>query len=261
MLFLPPDIAEHALLYLLVVTRLSGLMLTAPMLSGAGVPRRVKAMLLLTSAAAVHAGLGSVWGVTAPPAADLFTLAPLVVGELMVGASIGLIAGLPLVALEAAGHIMGHQMGLGIAQVYDPDSGVESDALARLLHMLALGAFLSMGGLETLFEIVSGTYETIPPGVFRAGMAPLDLVVTVFASGLEVALRAAAPALCVVTLILLLIGLLMKSAPQINVMTIGFAIKIAAGLAVTVVSLRTVEALAGEEIAAAFAVAREWVWG
>jgi flagellar biosynthesis protein FliR len=255
---LPDGIIEHTALYLIVLTRLCGLMITAPMVAGTAIPKRVKAGLVLMLGAAVHTSLAST--LTLPPL-DLLSLPFTLGAELMIGACMGVLAGLPLLGLEMAGTLLGHQMGLNIAEVYNPESDTQSDALSRVLSMLGVGAFMSLGGLEALFGALIDSFSNVPVGGFTSGQIPLDIIVGVIASGFEIALRVAAPALAVILLILIIIGALMKSTPQINVMTVGFAFKIVAGLAITAISLGAVNAVVGEHVSEVLGIIREWLAG
>jgi flagellar biosynthesis protein FliR len=70
-------------------------------------------------------------------------------GEFMIGACIGFIAGLPLIAMEMAGHLMGHQMALSLAEVFNPELGSNMNAVGSLLFYMGISAFVLIGGPET----------------------------------------------------------------------------------------------------------------
>jgi flagellar biosynthetic protein FliR len=106
-----------------------------------------------------------------------------------------------------------------------------------MLMYLGLGVFVSLGGLEALYLSLASTFERVPPGGFGLGMLPLDAIVGVVASGFELAIRVAAPAVCIIVLIMIAMGFVMKSMPQINVLSIGFTVKIIGGLLMVTLSL------------------------
>lgn len=239
-------ILDHTVPFLLVVFRLGGLFLFTPLLSNRTFPRRFRLMVAVMLAGAVYAGLPAVARVA--PQADLPALPGLVFGEVLIGAAIGLVAAIPVLSLELAGSLIGTQIGFGLARVYNPEADAESDVLGQLLMYLAIAAFVAAGGLEALFGVLIGTFDRVPPGGFAAGQVPLDVLVGVITSGFELALRVAAPAMCIVFLVLIAMGFVSKTMPQINVMSVGFSVKIMVALALLAASLTVVAQVADEEM-------------
>ena len=214
--------------FALVLARLSGLFLLAPLLSSAMLPTRFKALLAIGLSAAVYPTLDTeLW---LPARLDLASLAPIIASELLVGVSIGAIAMVPLATAQLAGLIMGQQMGLGLAQVLNPSVDIEGDNLGQVLFFGALAAFLSMGGMEVLFATLWGTFERLPPGAISAHMAPASLLTGVIQSGFDVALRIAMPVLLILTLESAAVGFIGKSVPSLNITAVGFPIRIVLGL-------------------------------
>lgn len=249
-------ILSHATPLMLVVFRLAGLFLFTPLLANRMFPRRFRIMLAVMLGAAVYAGLPA--AARSEPSADLPGLVALVLGESLIGAAIGFIASIPMAAFEMAGLLMGTQMGLGLARVYNPEVDSETDVLGQLLLYAALAIFVAGGGLESLFGTLLGTFERVPPGTLGAPVAPLAVVVGVFGAGFDLALRVAAPVLCIVFLMLLAMGFITKTMPQVNVLSVGFSIKIGLGLAVLAASMGIIGQVAGEELGWALRLAAEW---
>ncbi|MFG0306363.1 MAG: flagellar biosynthetic protein FliR [Phycisphaerales bacterium JB040] len=218
----------HLLPFSLVLSRVLGLFMFTPLLSSVTLPRQVRVVVALSFAVAVYP---SVPGQHLPATLDLFSLAPLLICEALVGVVLGLLALLPLAALQMGGYIMGHQMGLAIAQSYNPEIGAESSAVGQLLFYMGVLIFLVMGGLDLVYIALATTFQTLPAGGLTSTAAPLDALVTLLSASFEFALRVSMPVSAVVGLVLVAIGFMMKTMPQINVMSIGFAIKIITGLA------------------------------
>lgn len=249
-------IFEHAVPYMLVLTRLGGIFLAAPGIGGAIVPMRIKALLLVMFTAAIYPTI-SVSSLT-PPDTSLIMLMPIVATELLIGMTIGLVAMLPLMGMQLAGMIAGYQMGLAMARAFDPNSGTDSVVIGQLLFYLGFGAFLTMGGLDHLFLAVAHTFERVPIGGFWFDQTPLDMVIGTLSASFELGLRVAAPIVTVIMLIMIAMGFIMKTMPQINVLTIGFAIKIVVGLMIMAVSITVLERVAADEIARVLALLQDW---
>lgn len=222
-------VAAHLVPFALVAFRVAGLMLALPLIGGAVVPVRAKVLLAIALATAVYplaAPNVGVIGVTV----GMFGLVPLIVFEVAIGALIGFLAGMPLHAANFAGYLMGHQMGLTLARTYDPGSEVETDLLSQLLFIVAAGAFLAIGGLEALLLSVAGSFDRLPAGDFRPGATPIALATMLIHTATEIALRVSAPVVGIVWLSLVALGMLSKTLPQINAMTVGFILKIVLGM-------------------------------
>lgn len=226
--------------FMLVLTRIAGLFLFTPLLSSTVVPRVYKALFAFLFAIAIFPRAVAI-GVPPGVVANLPTLGMVMFSELLIGIVIGIIAGLPIAALQMGGYIMGYQMGLGLAQAYNPEMDGSDDVVSQLLFFMGITAYIAAGGLDLVFVTLLSSFEHIPMGSFAATQVPLDLYVNLLSSGLELAVRVAAPVMGVIILALLAMGFIMKTMPQINILSVGFAAKIMAGLFILTVAAGSVE--------------------
>jgi flagellar biosynthesis protein FliR len=234
---------DHVVPFLLVTFRLAGLFVAAPLISGTAVPRRIRALIAVMLAAAVYPA------VTPPTGIDLgiVNLVSLAVSELLVGASIGAIASIPLAGLTLGGYLMGHQMGLAIARSFNPETNAEDGTLGQLIYFLGIYVFIAIGGLDAMLIGVLNTFQHMPIGAVMLSDAPLDIVLDVLSSSYELAVRLSAPVLGVVLMVLVAMGFLMKTMPQINILSVGFAIKILVGLTILTATLYAIEEVISDE--------------
>lgn len=226
---------QHFGPWLLVFHRVLGLFLFTPLLASGAAPVRFRVLMGAGFAAAVYGFLPPAF--RGMPEATIGEYAMMMFSELLIGAAIGFIAGLPLIAMEMAGHLMGHQMALSLAQSYNPEMDSEMNAIGSLLFYLGISAFVLIGGPEAVLMILASSFESIPVGGLAASEAPVALVIAVLTAGTEIALRVSAPAIGLIMATMVAMGFLMRTIPQINVLTVGFAIKIMGGLVVLLFSL------------------------
>lgn len=252
-------ILAAAMPFLFVLIRLSGLAITTPVFASITIPVRARAMLVVMLAAAVYPGV--VLTVDMELARDLPGLLVIAVSELLIGASMGLIMMLVLSALELAGLTAGYQMGLSVARSYNPELGSESDPFGQMLFLSGIAMFLLIGGLDMLLMGLVRTFAYVPVGGFKLTELPLATVVTVLGSGFELAARVAAPVTAVALLVMLAIGMLGKTVPQLNVMTVGFAIKVVLGAGILAISIVVVEKIAMDEITRGLDAVSDWIAG
>lgn len=239
------------------MARVAGLALSTPILMAASIPTRAKVLLIVLVAAASYPFVCSVCP-QAEPVTDVVGLLPMIVGEAAVGFCMGLIASMPLLFLEAAGAICGHQMGFGLARVYNPAADEDADVLGQLLYFTGFGTFLMLGGLERLFSMLIGTFEVLPPGTATVGLiASVDWASAVGA-GLDLALRVSAPVTGIVIISSAVLGLVGKTMPQINIMSVGFTVKAIAGMLVLAFSILAVGEVSAEEISESLRATAVW---
>jgi len=233
-------VAPHVVPFGVVFARVGGLFLLAPVLGGDSIPVRVRALLALALALVTYPALPMEGQV--PVTLDMASLAPLLATELLIGLSIGALATLPLLAVQAGGQFISQQMALAIASVFDPTTNASSDLVGQALMFLLLTLFLSLGGLEVMIGAVVRSFELVPLGGFTLGRAPLDAFVGLMGAAYETAVRISAPVVCIIFVETLATGMIMKTVPQLNILSFGFPVKILVGLGMLVGSLVYVNA-------------------
>lgn len=227
--------APHILPVLIVFSRLGGLFILAPILGGESVPRRVRVLLALALTLVVYPTLPIAPQLPVEP--DMVSLVPMLATEVLVGLSIGALATLPVLAVQAGGQFISQQMALGIASVFDPTTDANADLISQTLTFLLLTTFLALGGLELMIGAVVHTFSVVPLGGFTFAESPLELYVALMSAAYEVAVRIAAPVVCIIFVETLATGMIMKTVPQLNILSFGFPVKILVGLGMLAGSL------------------------
>jgi flagellar biosynthetic protein FliR len=227
-------LVEKFLLFTLVLVRLSGLVLTAPLYGGREAPPQVRALLafalaLLIAPTQFHHPLPT------PP--DLLMYLVLVGGELLIGACLGLGVMMVCVGLQLAGELVGNVAGLQLADLFDPQLDANIPSFSRLLFLVALAVFVAIGGHRMVMGAMLDTYQFLPPG---SGTLPAGLVetfTTIITQSFCLGVRAAAPALAALLLATLVLGLVSRAVPQLNVLVVGFGLNAVITLVALALSL------------------------
>lgn len=239
-------LAGHVPVFLMVLVRMAGLFIVSPLLAATHLPPRVKILLAIMLSAAIFPLVSQ--SVQAPEAIDLPGLLVLLVREAALGYIMGLVAAAPLLFLEASGMLAGHQMGLGLARVYNPEADIDADIIGQFLYYIGAGVFLAFNGVEILIGSMIDSFGTLPIGGFTPGMSVVHSLLSIISTGADVALRVSAPASGSILLVVIVLGVLGKTAPQLNAMTIGFILKILVGMAVLAFSLYAVREAAQSQV-------------
>jgi flagellar biosynthetic protein FliR len=199
---------------------------TAPVFSHRAIPQRVKLALAFMLAVIIGPAVG------AQSVVDPFSGAGIlmVVQQFVVGAAIGFGLRVVFAAFELAGDLIGLQMGLGFASFLDPARNAPSPVLATFLMLTATLVFMSIDGHLTLIVTLVESFTTIPVG--PSPLAAIDwmrmahLGTLVFSSGVQLAL----PVMGSVLMLNIALGFISRSAPQLSIFNIGFAITLMAGM-------------------------------
>jgi flagellar biosynthetic protein FliR len=218
------------ILFGLVLTRVGGVFLALPMLSGEIVPLRLRAALACAFAFALSLAV-SVPRVPSGPA-QLVAAAAV---ELLVGAGLGLLVRLALAAAEALGALISMQMGLGFGALVDPLTQAEGP-LGGLFGLIAWMLLLAADGHHQVLLGLADSLRALPPGAALA--ADATPFAEPFARRLaesggtmfSAALRIATPVIGAVLGTNACLALLARVAPKVNLMMLGFLIAAFAGL-------------------------------
>lgn len=154
----------------------------------------------------------------------------LVLGEVMAGLALGFAVQIGFSAALVAGETIGNAMGLGFAGMVDPASGSHNPAIAQFLSILGTFLFLAIGGHLALAATVVESYRALPPGDAWISAESLNGLVlfggVFFAAGLSIAL----PVGFAVVLVQVVMGMLARSAPSLNLFAVGLPAALLAGL-------------------------------
>lgn len=243
--------------------RVAAMFVMAPLISSVIIPTRLKVAISMGLACAAYPLVSEAPAID--PNMDVFSLVWLVLAETMIGFTIGTIAAVPMMMMEFAGVLGGTTMGMGLARVYDPQRDAEVDLLGQLFFFIATGVFLAMGGFESIFRAMLASFERVPIGATGAalGSAPSagEVVTGIVASGFELGLRISAPVIAIVFLIIILMGVVGKTMPALNVLSVGFAIKVLMGVLMLTWGLYALREPIAEGTREALIAAENWVGG
>jgi len=154
----------------------------------------------------------------------------LIVLECSVGFMIGLISSLLFAATQLSGEILGRHMGFGMARVIDPEFGGDTSLVAQFENLVALMLFLAIGGHHMLVMALCDSFQIVPIGGVQCDAgAALDLI-RVVGRIFPVAIKITAPAFVILMVTTVVIGLVARCVPQMNVLIVGLPLKIGVGL-------------------------------
>lgn len=239
---------EGFLRFVLTAARVSGLFLVSPALSPSGVPRRVKVGLAVMVALVVFPVLPAASASLDVGAMTLGAFLVGMIGELAIGVTIGLVAAFVMAGLEMAGLFIGQQTGLALANVINPISGTSVSVMGRFYSLFGLVIFLIIGGHRMLVAAILKSFQAVPlagawqgqPGA-GAAAEPIALrIVSLSGQIFAIAVAVSAPVVLALVLTTLALGLIARTVPQLNILAVGFPVRIWLGWTIVLISLGAV---------------------
>ncbi len=197
-----------------------------PLLGTRTVPVRVRVALAALIAVAAQASLPAMPVVPLDSPAALM----LVVQQLLIGIAIGFAVRLVFAAIELAGEIVGLQMGMNFAGFFDPVTASQTTASSRFFGAMVGLLFIVINGHLLVIAALVSSFEAFPVGeqpfAFLLQLRPWQWGAEIFRTALWIAL----PMVAMLTFVNLVLGVVSRVAPQINVFAIGFPITLGVGL-------------------------------
>ena len=226
-----PQINGYLAAFFFVFARLLGFMRFAPVFNRKEIPSLVK----LGLAFVIGIILTSILKPAAVGTYDSFILSIFL--NFVVGGIIGYMAQLILLAVDAGGDMINMQMGLSSAMVLDPTSGTQVSILTKLIALMGILIFINIGGVYWLFKALLRSFEIFP--VYSSAMqisklANMELLIKLSSNTLYMGLQIAAPILLATLAQDIILGVISRTAPQVNVFTLSFLFKPVIGAAILV---------------------------
>ncbi len=206
--------------------RALALLASLPVFSQRAVPNRIKI------------GLAAFIAIAAQPSLPPFAVLPLdtpqamllVVQQVLVGVLLGFAVRLVFAAVELAGELIGLQMGLNFAGFFDPATASQGTASGRFFNTMVAFLFVIVNGHLAVIAALVRSFEVFAVGqepfAFLRQLQPQNWGAELFALGLWIAL----PLVGMLIFVNLVLGLISRVAPQINIFAMGFPLTLAVGL-------------------------------
>ncbi|QSA97638.1 flagellar biosynthetic protein FliR [Methylococcus sp. EFPC2] len=242
MRFSEAELLELVARFVWPLARIGGLLVAMPILTGNAVPPRVLGLLALGVTVALMPALPPM------PAVPLFSLGGFLITleQVLIGALFGLILHFVFAAIVFGGQNVAYNMGLGFASLIDPQTGVQVPVIAQFYLILATLFFLGVDGHLLVIQLVADSFRAIPVDLGGLSRDRLWGVIVwsgrLFAAGVLMSL----PLVAALLLVNLGFGVASRSAPQLNIFSVGFPVSLLLGLLMVSISLPDVMALFGD---------------
>lgn len=238
---------------LFVMTRVAAALLAAPLFGTTSVPPQLRVV-----AAGAIAVMICAWTDVQAPAA-LFSVTGLlsVAGEVLVGLTLGFVLQMSFAAPVIAAEVIGGGMGMNMAMAIDPTSGTQSPALGQYFMIVLTLVFLALGAHLQWFALVVDSYKAFPPGHTWLGAERFAMVASFATQMFVTAVTMALPVTLVLLIVQIVTGVLSRSAPALNLFSLGLPAGVLGGIAALLLSMPVLDDLVTRLSADAIATSSE----
>ncbi len=216
---------------LLVMIRLSGLMVFAPVFSSAAIAPRIKAAFVIAVSVLLAPAVAAV------PAARASLDMKAVLGEMAVGLVFGLSLSLLNEALTFVGALLGMQFSFSLVNLMDPNSRIETPVLGQMLDWLGILVVIGAGLDRSLLAALVRSFCAVPVGQgvlqMKTGMALVAMASGIFLAGVQLA----APVISAAVAVEVTVALVARLSPQLPAMVVSVPLKTMISYAVLIASL------------------------
>lgn len=221
--------------FMLPFTRVAAMMFIMAAFGAKNIPTRVKTAYCAAFIVMVMP--------VVPPVRDVnlmsLNLVVQVIQQIIIGLAIGFISQIFIQAFVTAGQVLATQTGLGFAALADPVNGVSVPAIGQFYLILATLLFLVYDGHLAMFQLVMFSFESLP---IQGQWLDVNKYWQIAEFGGWIIVTALAITMAPVTAMLVVniaFGVLTRTAPQLNIFSIGMPISMIAGLLIMYLTLDT----------------------
>jgi flagellar biosynthetic protein FliR len=212
---------------LLILMRVSPILFMMPVLSSRNLPHLLKIGLALV------VSLVLLPLVKVNP--DLFPTEPysfgfFMLGEFMIGLVLSLSLKVIFAGIQMGGEMVGFQMGLSMAHLIDPQSGVDTPVVPQVCYLLGTLIFLSIDGHHWFFHALLQSFQLLAPGEIHIQPGLYQHFLNLTGNMFVIAIKIAAPVMVVLIFIQTALGIMSKAVPQVNILFNSFPLTISVGL-------------------------------
>ena len=214
-------------IFLLVLTRTSGIFFISPFLGSMNVSARLRAGAAVGVAVILFPVVMKLQVLQAPASVLLF--AATVIKELFIGWLIGVIGYITLTAINTAGKIMDMQVGFAVVNMMDPTTQQQTGLIGNFLYNLSIIYFLITNGHHIILSALAESFRIIPLNsmVWNDSLPQLmtDLTAGIWLNGMKIAM----PITFAILLTNVGMGILARTMPQMNIFVVGIPMHLMVG--------------------------------
>lgn len=228
---------NNIVLFIAIITRISGLFASAPLFSTYPIPMQGKVWLSALIAFILFPIVQYNTSFITPTNVPMLTI--ILFKEYLIGYTIGFCSNIIFIGIELGVNMFAIQMGLSASQALNPVSGGTSPVITRAYTYLASMIFLILGAHQWLFSALYNSFKSLPIGyTFTFSNAVVEQIMIISGQMFNISLSIALPIFGVLFITDVLLGFTSKMMPQMNIFMVSMPLKIYLGLLLSLIFMR-----------------------
>ncbi len=150
--------------------------------------------------------------------------------ELMIGIFLAFVLQAVILAVRVGGELIGTEMAFNMASIVDPGTGIRTPLITQFYEALFFLGLLSVNGHHWILRALANSFERAPIGSLHLSDGLFEQVKLLFVHMFSAGLVFAAPVLVLLLLVSVLIGMMARVVPQVNVLEMGFTLRVSIGI-------------------------------
>ncbi|MGL5616277.1 MAG: flagellar biosynthetic protein FliR, partial [Sarcina sp.] len=224
----------YFIMLILIFIRISSFLVITPVFFPNGTPKVVKATIGMILSFSIIGFIG--YGENLPFNNDIsFIIAAL--NEMITGLILGMATSIWFNFIKMAGSFIDLQMGLGMLNMYDPNSKTNTTLVSNLVHWIALLIFFILDGHHMLIELLGESFTVVKVGTNLLSQQSAMVMIEGIISYFVIALKISIPLVIIIIISDIVMGLISRSVPQLNIMILGMPVKLLIGISSFIIAL------------------------
>ena len=220
--------------FILVLLRISAFVVTAPLFGSEQVPARLKVLLSLVIAMVIFPTVA--WQKSGMGGYDNFIIW-LAMKEVLVGVILGFVARLFFFAITIGGEVMSLSIGLSSEQLFNPTVGGRTTALQQFQVVIGTMLFLSINGHYYFIAGIVQSFDILPLSLKGINILTAQQIGPLGGEIIWAGVKIAAPVMATVFGLNIIMGIMGRAVPQINVLVTSLPVNVLVGLLVVMISI------------------------
>ena len=163
-----------------------------------------------------------------------------IINEIIAGLIMGLITNTVFNIMKMAGQLMDTHVGLGMINLFDPNTNSNSTLIENLMYWISLMIFFLIDGHHLLLQLLIQSFKSIGLGQSLLSLGSVWVAVNSIINYFTIGLKIAIPIVLIILITDIVLGLVSRTGPQLNIMILGLPLKLLVGLTVIMLALPTI---------------------
>ena len=217
---------------ILILVRITAFFVICPGFSFKGLPNILKITLAASLSMMVYMVIPDI-----PVTEELLLFFIFTMKEALFGLAMGYVTKLIFSIIEIAGSLVDFQVGFSMASVFDASMGINASNYGKIYYWISISVFFLMDMHHKIIETLIKSFEYVPLTEMVFNGLTVEAIIKIFAKVFELALNLAAPIIIVLLVTDIVLGIISRTVPQINVLMLGMPLKSMVSFLMTLATL------------------------